>query len=246
MITCGSHPAAQRHFRRHRPDRLRQDDHALFLPAPHQHHRFQTAHGRRPGGIRHRRHHAGGRQRGRRHDLQQGLARLPAPGPGHHHGGEMRDLETSQIAIQASLTGHLVLSTLHTNDAPGAVTRLDRHGRGTVLDFLDLDGRAGATAGAHHLQEMPHPFEPTETSCRCSTFPRTTWATRCSITDAAAPTATTPATRAGAAFSSCWSPREADPPAHQRAGAHGRHPPESRGTGHGHLARRRLARNFRR
>jgi type IV pilus assembly protein PilB len=38
--------------------------------------------------------------------------------------GEMRDLETSQIAIQASLTGHLVLTTLHTNDAPGAVTRL--------------------------------------------------------------------------------------------------------------------------
>src|SRR6266516_807514 len=38
--------------------------------------------------------------------------------------GEIRDLETSQIAIQASLTGHLVLSTLHTNDAPGAVTRL--------------------------------------------------------------------------------------------------------------------------
>ena len=38
--------------------------------------------------------------------------------------GEMRDLETAQISIQASLTGHLVLSTLHTNDAPGAVTRL--------------------------------------------------------------------------------------------------------------------------
>jgi general secretion pathway protein E len=38
--------------------------------------------------------------------------------------GEIRDLETAQIAIQASLTGHLVLSTLHTNDAPSAVTRL--------------------------------------------------------------------------------------------------------------------------
>jgi type IV pilus assembly protein PilB len=38
--------------------------------------------------------------------------------------GEIRDLETAQIAIQASLTGHLVLTTLHTNDAPGAVTRL--------------------------------------------------------------------------------------------------------------------------
>jgi len=38
--------------------------------------------------------------------------------------GEIRDLDTAQVAIQASLTGHLVLSTLHTNDAAGAVTRL--------------------------------------------------------------------------------------------------------------------------
>jgi len=38
--------------------------------------------------------------------------------------GEIRDLETAQIAIQASLTGHLVLTTLHTNDASGAITRL--------------------------------------------------------------------------------------------------------------------------
>jgi type IV pilus assembly protein PilB len=38
--------------------------------------------------------------------------------------GEIRDFETAEIAIKASLTGHLVLSTLHTNDAPSAVTRL--------------------------------------------------------------------------------------------------------------------------
>ena len=38
--------------------------------------------------------------------------------------GETRDLETAQIAIQASLTGHLVFTTLHTNDAPGAITRM--------------------------------------------------------------------------------------------------------------------------
>jgi general secretion pathway protein E/type IV pilus assembly protein PilB len=38
--------------------------------------------------------------------------------------GEIRDRETAEIAVQASLTGHLVFSTLHTNDAPGAVTRL--------------------------------------------------------------------------------------------------------------------------
>lgn len=42
--------------------------------------------------------------------------------------GEIRDLETAQIAIQASLTGHLVLSTLHTNSALGAITRLDDMG----------------------------------------------------------------------------------------------------------------------
>ena len=38
--------------------------------------------------------------------------------------GEIRDLETAEMAIQAALTGHLVLSTLHTNDAPSAMTRL--------------------------------------------------------------------------------------------------------------------------
>ena len=38
--------------------------------------------------------------------------------------GEIRDRETAEIAIQASLTGHLVLSTLHTNDSPSAITRL--------------------------------------------------------------------------------------------------------------------------
>src|SRR5690554_7436601 len=38
--------------------------------------------------------------------------------------GEMRDLETAQMAVQAALTGHLVLSTLHTNDAPATIARL--------------------------------------------------------------------------------------------------------------------------
>ena len=38
--------------------------------------------------------------------------------------GEIRDKETAEIAVQASLTGHLVFSTLHTNDAPSAIARL--------------------------------------------------------------------------------------------------------------------------
>ncbi len=54
--------------------------------------------------------------------------------------GEMRDLETAQIAIQASLTGHLVFSTLHTNDAPGAVTRLIDMGCEPFLVAASLEG----------------------------------------------------------------------------------------------------------
>lgn len=54
--------------------------------------------------------------------------------------GEMRDVETAQIAIQASLTGHLVLSTLHTNDAAGAVTRLVDMGVEPFLISATLEG----------------------------------------------------------------------------------------------------------
>ena len=54
--------------------------------------------------------------------------------------GEMRDMDTAQIAIQASLTGHLVLSTLHTNDAAGAVTRLVDMGCEPFLVAASLEG----------------------------------------------------------------------------------------------------------
>ena len=57
--------------------------------------------------------------------------------------GEIRDLETGQIAVQASLTGHVVLSTLHTNDAPGAVTRLVDMGLEPFLISASLEGVLG-------------------------------------------------------------------------------------------------------
>ena len=53
--------------------------------------------------------------------------------------GEIRDGDTAQIAVEASLTGHLVLSTLHTNDAPGAVTRLTEMGIEPFLVGSSLD-----------------------------------------------------------------------------------------------------------
>lgn len=57
--------------------------------------------------------------------------------------GEIRDEETAEIAVRAAITGHLVFSTLHTNDAPGAITRLEDMG---VPDYLIADALAGVIA----------------------------------------------------------------------------------------------------
>lgn len=57
--------------------------------------------------------------------------------------GEIRDGETAKIAVEAALTGHMVLSTLHTNDAPGAVTRLNEMG---VEPFLVTSSLVGVLA----------------------------------------------------------------------------------------------------
>ncbi len=76
--------------------------------------------------------------------------------------GEMRDLETSQIAIQASLTGHLVLSTLHTNDAPGAVTRLVDMGVEPFLISSTLMAVLAQRLVRTICKKCRTPFEPTE------------------------------------------------------------------------------------
>ena len=53
--------------------------------------------------------------------------------------GEIRDAETARIAIEAALTGHMMLTTLHTNDAPGAIARLDEMGIETFLTASSVD-----------------------------------------------------------------------------------------------------------
>jgi type IV pilus assembly protein PilB len=76
--------------------------------------------------------------------------------------GEMRDLETAQISIQASLTGHLVLSTLHTNDAPGTVTRLIDMGVEPFLISSTLVAVLGQRLVRTICKNCRTPFEPTE------------------------------------------------------------------------------------
>lgn len=77
--------------------------------------------------------------------------------------GEMRDLETAQIAIQASLTGHLVLSTLHTNDSAGAVTRLVDMGVEPFLISSTLLAILAQRLVRKVCARCRTPFEPTET-----------------------------------------------------------------------------------
>ncbi len=75
--------------------------------------------------------------------------------------GEIRDRETAEIAIQASLTGHLVLSTVHTNDAPGAVTRLVDMGVEPFLVSSTLNGVLAQRLVRNLCKSCKQPYTPT-------------------------------------------------------------------------------------
>ncbi|MGF1530899.1 MAG: GspE/PulE family protein [Puniceicoccaceae bacterium] len=75
--------------------------------------------------------------------------------------GEIRDLETAQIAVQASLTGHVVLSTLHTNDAAGAVTRLIDMGLEPFLISASLEAVLAQRLVRRICSACKKEFEPT-------------------------------------------------------------------------------------
>jgi general secretion pathway protein E len=86
--------------------------------------------------------------------------------------GEIRDRETAEIAINASQTGHLVLSTLHTNDAPGAITRLVDMG---VEPFLVSSSIVGVLAQRLIRNVCPHcsqDYEPTDQVLQNATIAR--------------------------------------------------------------------------
>jgi type IV pilus assembly protein PilB len=74
--------------------------------------------------------------------------------------GEIRDVETGQIAVQASLTGHLVFSTLHTNDAAGAVTRLVDMGIEPFLISATLEAVLGQRLVRTICDKCKTPYEP--------------------------------------------------------------------------------------
>lgn len=77
--------------------------------------------------------------------------------------GEIRDLETAQMAIQAALTGHLVLSTLHTNDAPGAITRLVDMGVEPFLITSSVEGILAQRLVRRICANCKTSYDPTDT-----------------------------------------------------------------------------------
>ncbi len=77
--------------------------------------------------------------------------------------GEMRDLETAQMGIQASLTGHLVFSTLHTNDAPSAITRLIDMGVASYLVASSVVAIMGQRLVRVVCQKCKQSYSPSQT-----------------------------------------------------------------------------------
>jgi len=85
--------------------------------------------------------------------------------------GEIRDHETAQIAIEAALTGHLVLSTLHTNDAPSAVTRLTEMGIEPFLVGSALDCVVAQRLARRLCPKCKVEYQPSEQEMVAARFP---------------------------------------------------------------------------
>ena len=76
--------------------------------------------------------------------------------------GEIRDKETAQIAVESALTGHLVLSTLHTNDAPGALSRLTEMGVEPFLTASAVDCVIAQRLVRKLCEYCREPYQPTQ------------------------------------------------------------------------------------
>ncbi len=85
--------------------------------------------------------------------------------------GEIRDHETGQIAVEAALTGHLVLSTLHTNDAPSAVSRLTEMGVEPFLVGSALDAVLAQRLARRLCSKCKEAYTPTAESLVANRFP---------------------------------------------------------------------------
>jgi len=89
--------------------------------------------------------------------------------------GEIRDRETALIAVESALTGHLVLSTLHTNDAPSALTRLNEIGVEPYLVASALDCVVAQRLARKLCERCKEPYTPNEAELAEAGFPQHEW-----------------------------------------------------------------------
>ncbi|MDQ4005849.1 MAG: Flp pilus assembly complex ATPase component TadA, partial [Actinomycetota bacterium] len=89
--------------------------------------------------------------------------------------GEIRDRETALIAMEAALTGHLVLSTLHTNDAASAITRLSEMDVEPFLVASAVDCVVAQRLGRKLCDNCKEPYEPTDAELDAAGFPEDSW-----------------------------------------------------------------------
>ena len=138
---------------RDRADRLGQDDDALRRPQRAEHARQDDRDRRGPGRVRARRRSSRCRCNPKTGlTFATGLRALLRADPDMVMVGEIRDAETAQIAIESALTGHLVLTTLHANDAPLAAARLIEMGIEPFLVTSSVRVRRGAAARAEAVR----------------------------------------------------------------------------------------------
>ena len=123
--------------------------------------------------------------------------------------GEIRDHETAQIAVEAALTGHLVLSTLHTNDAPSAVTRLTEMGLEPFLVGSALDCVLAQRLARRLCSKCKEAYEPTPDALIAGEVPVAGRVSRCprSTGRRDARPARRPATRAALPCTRSWRSR---------------------------------------
>ena len=141
----------------------------------------QRHHGRGPGRVPAARHQPGaGQPEGRADVRRRRCARSCGPTRTSSLIGEIRDHETAQIAVEAALTGHLVLSTLHTNDAPSAITRLTEMGIEPFLVGSALDCVVAQRLARRLCQQVQGAVHARRRrSCCAARFPWLPAASRC-------------------------------------------------------------------
>jgi type IV pilus assembly protein PilB len=90
--------------------------------------------------------------------------------------GEIRDRETAMIAVESALTGHLVLSSLHTNDAPSAITRLTEMDVETFLVASSIDAVVAQRLARRLCEKCKEPYKPDPVELGAAGYPEEDWA----------------------------------------------------------------------